>query len=108
MNLSCNFGPVLSVGTIRFEDRFCASNKSGMGGGGGVSAQGAMYMAAALAGCRKPWLALVWAFLSFLIQTGVDKAPLPFKGLHFWHCRQLSVAWEKNSWSEGHCKLANE
>ena len=44
---------MLSVGTIRFEDRFCASKKGGIGGGGRVSAWGAVHMAAALAGCRK-------------------------------------------------------
>ena len=44
---------MLSVGTIRFEDRFCASKKGGIGGGGRVSARGAVHMAAALAGCRK-------------------------------------------------------
>ena len=51
----------LSVGAIRFEDRFCASKKCGIVGGGWVSAQGAMHMAAALAGCRK---ALVGADLA--------------------------------------------
>ena len=40
---------MLSVGAIRFEDRFCASKKSEIGGGGRVSAQGAVHMAAALA-----------------------------------------------------------
>ena len=44
---------MLSVGTIRFEDRFHASKKGGIGGGGRVSAQGAIHMTAALAGCRK-------------------------------------------------------
>ena len=53
MYSSCNFGRMLSVGTIRFEDRFCASKKGGIGEGGWVSARGAMHMAAALAGCRK-------------------------------------------------------
>ena len=48
-----NLGHMLSVGTIRFEDRFCATKKGGIGGGGQVSVQGAMHMAAALAGCRK-------------------------------------------------------
>ena len=40
---------------------------------------------------------------------GVDKAPLPFHELHFWHCRQLSVGRSIHR-SEGpdHCKLANE
>ena len=44
---------MLSVGVIRSEDRFCASKKGGIGGGGWVSAQSAVHMAAALAGCRK-------------------------------------------------------
>ena len=40
---------------------------------------------------------------------GVDKAPLPFYELHFWHCRELSVGRSIHR-SEGpdHCKLANE
>ena len=44
---------MLSVGAIHFEDRFCASKKGGIGGGGRVSGQDAVHMAAALAGCRK-------------------------------------------------------
>ena len=44
---------MLSVGAIRFEVRFCASKKGGIGEGGRVSARGAVHMAAALAGCRK-------------------------------------------------------
>ena len=60
---------MLSVGTIRFEDRFHASKKGGIGGGGWVSAWGAVHMTAALAGCRK---ALVDTDLgiSFLFQHG--------------------------------------
>ena len=48
---SSYFGRMLSVGAIRFEDRFCTNKKGGIGGGGQVSARGAMHMAAALAGC---------------------------------------------------------
>ena len=44
---------MLSVAAIRLKDRFCASRKGGIGGGGWVSAQGAVHMAAALADCRK-------------------------------------------------------
>ena len=44
---------MLSVSTIRFEDRFCASKKGRIGGGGRVSVQSAVHMAAALTGCRK-------------------------------------------------------
>ena len=54
---SSDFGRTLSVGAIRFEDRFCASKQGGIGGGGRVSVQGTV--------------------LSFMTQTGVDKAPLP-------------------------------
>ena len=58
---------------ISWHNLFC-----GIGGGGWVSAQGAVHIAAALAGCRK---ALVGTGLgSFLTQTGVDKAPLLFRG----------------------------
>ena len=38
--------------SCHFEDRFWASKKGGIGGGGRVSAQGAVHIAA-LAGCRK-------------------------------------------------------
>ena len=44
---------MLSVGAIGFEDRFCASKKGGIGGGGRVSARGAVHMAAALYGSYK-------------------------------------------------------
>ena len=45
---------MLSVGAIiHFEDWFCTSKKGRIGGGGRVSAQDAVHMAAALAGCRK-------------------------------------------------------
>ena len=43
-------------------------------GYGRVSAQSAVQMAAALAAVEKPWLTLAGPFMSFLIQTGVDKA----------------------------------
>ena len=33
---SSDFARMLSVGAIRFEDRFCASKKGGIGGGGWV------------------------------------------------------------------------
>ena len=43
---------MLSVGTIHFEDRFCASKKGGIGGGGWFQ-HSAVHMAAGLADCRK-------------------------------------------------------
>ena len=45
---------MLSVGAIRFED--------GIGGGGQVSAQDAVHMAAALARCRKALVGTGWTF----------------------------------------------
>ena len=58
---------------ISWHNLFC-----GIGGGGWVSVQGAMHMAAALASYRK---ALVGTGLgSFLTQMGVDKAPLLCRG----------------------------
>ena len=63
---------MLSVGTIHFEDRFCASKKGGIGRGEPVSAQGAVHMAAALAGCRKALVGTGWT-ISLLFDTmGVD------------------------------------
>ena len=49
---SSDFGRMLSVDTIRFDYRFCASKKGGTEGGGRVLAQGAVQMAAALDGYK--------------------------------------------------------
>ena len=68
---------MLSVGAIHFADRFCASKKGGIGGGGRVSAWGTVHIAAALAklaGCRKSLGHPGWA-ISFLFN--IEKAPLP-------------------------------
>ena len=56
---------MLSVGTIHFEDRFCASEKGGIRGGWQVSAQGAVHMAVALAGSRKALVVTGLASLLF-------------------------------------------
>ena len=72
---SSDFGRMLSVGAIRFEDRFCASKKGGIEGGGQVLARGAVHMAAALAGW--PWSALAGPFLTLLALTGSGATPLP-------------------------------
>ena len=59
---SSDFGRMLSVGAIRFEDRFCASKKGGIEGGGRVLAWGAVHIG---------WLALVgtgWT-ISHLVST---------------------------------------
>ena len=44
---------MLSVGGVSFEDKFCTSKKGRIGGGGRVSACGAVHIAASLAGYRK-------------------------------------------------------
>ena len=66
-------------------------------------------MAAALAGSRKALVGTGLGISLLLIQTAIDKVPLPFQRLNFWHCRQFSVG-RSIHWSEGpnHCKLANE
>ena len=69
---------MLSVGATRFENRFYASKKDGIGGGGRVSARGAVHKAAALAGCRKALVGTGLGISLLLTQTSVDKAPLPF------------------------------
>ena len=56
-----NFGRMLSVGVICFEDRFYTSKKDGMGGRGLVSAWGAVHVAAPLAGYRKALVSTGWA-----------------------------------------------
>ena len=64
--VSSDFGCMLSVGAIRFKDKFCASKKGGIGGGGRVSAWSAVHMAAALAGCRKALVGTGW-IISLLV-----------------------------------------
>ena len=54
-----DFGSMLSVGQFVLKIGFVTSKKKGRGGGGGgegggVTAQGAVHMAAALAGCKTP------------------------------------------------------
>ena len=65
---SSDFGCILSVGAIHFEDRFCASKKGVIGGGGQISARGAVHMAAALAGCKKAFVSIGWT-ISHLVST---------------------------------------
>ena len=65
---------MLSVGIIRFEDRFCPIIKGGIGGGGRAYSRHAVRMAAALAGCRT---ALGGPFLTLLAQISTETTPLP-------------------------------
>ena len=68
MYSSCNFGRMLSVGAILFEDRFCASKKGGIGRGGWVHPELLCTWHLPWLGVEKPWSALPWPFLSFLTQ----------------------------------------
>ena len=72
-----NFGRMLSVDALRFEDEFCTSKKGGIGGGGWVHRELTCTWQLPWLVVEKPWLVLAWPFLSFLTQTGIDKAPLP-------------------------------
>ena len=59
----------LSVGAIRFEDRFCASRKGGMGS---IALADCAWWLLQLA-IEKAWLALDGPLFWFLVQTGVKK-----------------------------------
>ena len=65
---SSDFGRMLAVGTICFEDRFCASKKCGVEGGGWVSAWVAVHTATALAGYRKALVGTA-VHISHLVST---------------------------------------
>ena len=92
---------MLSVGAIRFEDRFCASRKGGTGGGGWGHRSGWQCMAAVVAGYGKG-----------LVSAGCPAPPLSCTNEHrkrsfhlvgtpfLFFFRQLSV-WRSVAWSEG-------
>ena len=66
---------MLSVGTIRFEDRFCASKKGGTGGGGWYTALPDSAWRQFQLPVEKPWLMTGGPFVCFRAQTGVENAP---------------------------------
>ena len=55
---SCNFGRMLSVGAIHFEDRFCTSKKCAVGGGG----------------CAQSWYAVDWLYIHIHMHTHMHSA----------------------------------
>ena len=59
------------------QDRFCASKKGEIGGGGWVHPEMPCTWQLPWLAVEKPWSTLAWPFLSFLTQTSVDKTPLP-------------------------------
>ena len=85
---SSDFGRMLPVGAIRFEDRFCASKKCGIGEGGRVSAWGAVHMLAALAGCRKALVGTGWTISHFVSTNRLRNHSPPLVGAPF-----LGGAW---------------
>ena len=86
---------MLSVGAIRFEDRFCASRKGGTREGGCTALANSAWRLLQLA-----WSALDGPFFCFLVQTSVENGAFTLYGLHFWLFRQLSV-WRSVLLSEG-------
>ena len=85
---------MLSVGTIGFEDRFCASRK-----GGCITLADSAWRLLQLA-IERAWLVLDGLFFCFLVQTSIENGPFTLYGLHFWLFSQLSV-WRSVSWTEG-------
>ena len=80
---------MLSVGAICFEDKFCASRKGGIRGGGRVLVQGAMHMAAALAGYRTALVGTGWT-ISYLVSiNGLKNHSCPLIGAPFLGSLQL-------------------
>ena len=68
---------MLSVGTMHFENRFCAS-KMVIGGGGHAYSRHAVHMMAVLADCTKALISTDWA-ISFLYDISRHRtAPLLF------------------------------
>ena len=83
---------MLSVGAIRFEDRFCASRKSGTRGGGWVHRFGRQCMAAVAAGYRKGLVSAVWPILLLACANGRRKRSFHLVGapfLAFWAAFRL-------------------
>ena len=73
---SSDFGRMLSVGAIRFEDRFCASRKGGIGGGGWVHRSAWQHMVAVAAACRKALVNDGWAICLLSCTNGYRKCSL--------------------------------
>ena len=67
---SSGFGCTLSVGAFHLEDRLCASKKGRIRGGGRACSKHAMYMAAALTGCRTALVSTGWTISTLLAQVG--------------------------------------
>ena len=71
---SSEFGRMLSVGAIHFEDRFCASKKGGIGGGGWVHPRVPCTWQLPWLAREEPWLAVAGLFLALSPQGVVHMA----------------------------------
>ena len=70
--VSSDFGRMLSVGAIHFENRFCTSRKGGTGEVGGSTAPPDSAWWWLQLPVEKPWSMTGGPFVCFLAQTGVE------------------------------------
>ena len=82
---------MLSVGAIHFEDRFCASKKGGIGGGGGFQLGVPCTWQLPWLAVEKPWSALAGPLLTLLAQTGSGTTPLPLLGRRVWSTAHIRL-----------------
>ena len=74
---------MLSVGAIRFEDRFCTIKKGGIGGGGWTYSIHAMHMVAAIAGYRTVLVGTGWTISHLVSTNGHRNHSSPLAGAPF-------------------------
>ena len=80
---SSDFGRMLSIGAMCFEDRFCASKKGGIGGSGRAYSSHAMHMLAALAGSRMALVSIGWTISHLVSTNGCRNHSSPLVGAPF-------------------------
>ena len=73
----CTPHATLAVRAIHFEDRFCASQMGGIGGGGGCHPPGDNTWRLSWLAVVRRWSTLVGPLLSLLARMGSETAPLP-------------------------------
>ena len=83
VTFALNFGCMLSVGAICFEDRFCASKMGGIGEGGQAYSRHAVHMEAVLAGCRKALVGTGWTISLLFNTNGCRNSSSAFVGAPF-------------------------
>ena len=77
VTFALNFGCMLSVGVICFEDRFCASKMGGKGKVGRHIHNMLWTWKLSWLAVERPWSALAGPFLNLLAQIGVETTPPP-------------------------------